>query len=361
MSEDRFRTMADGVPLIIWVHDAEGRQQFVNETFREFFGIPNASELTPEEWRTMVHPDDADHYIGEFLACIREQRPFHAETRVRNTGGTWRVLESWGRPRYGKHQEFLGIVGVSADITERRKAEEKLRNVDRRKDEFLAMLSHELRNPLASISTSLAIVRRVSTNAVVDKVIGIAERQASVLQRLVDELLDSSSVTEGKVKLSRDTVALEEVLAVAAETCRPHIHERGHNFVIDISDATLTVEGDRVRLVQVVTNLLQNASKFTPPNGTITLSLEREGDAAIIKVADTGAGIAPENVDAIFEMFTQPASECDPKDRGLGLGLAIVKRLVELHGGTVRGDSKGAGLGSEFVVRLPISPGVQVI
>ena len=354
-SEERFRTMADGLPLIVWVHDAEGQQQFVNRTFLEFFGVSEA-QMTGGRWQLLMHPDDAQAYADEFLACTRERRPFHAEARVRDAAGEWRTIESWARPRFAGDGEFLGMVGTSADVTERRSIEQELRRADRQKDEFLAMLGHELRNPLAAISGAMEVFRRVlPADSGLQEVCASTERQTVILRRLVDDLLDSARISTGKIELRRKPVSMQEVLHAALDSSRPYITARSHQLVVEQPGEPLIVEGDELRLVQVITNLLNNAVRYTPDHGRISLALERSGAAAVVRVRDNGIGIAPDMLEAVFGLFVQGAQASEGKGRGLGLGLTLVKRLVELHGGSVTARSEGAGRGSEFVVRLPLA------
>jgi PAS domain S-box-containing protein len=358
-SEERFRAMADGLPLIIWVHDAEGNQQFVNRTFLEYFGVEEA-EMKGEHWRVLMHPDDAPAYASEFLACTRERRPFHAEVRVRNAAGEWRSIESWGRPRFSAAGEFLGIVGTSVDVTERRRMEQALREGDRRKDEFLAMLGHELRNPLTAISVAMEVFRRLlPQDGALQEVRASAERQTAILRRLVDDLLDSARIATGKIELRRKAVSMQEVMRAALETSRPYIESRKHNLAVEQAGVPLIVAGDELRLVQVISNLLHNAARYTPEHGSISVALEQASGEALVRVRDNGIGIPADMLGKVFGLFVQGAQP-SLASRGLGLGLTLVRRLVEMHGGTVEAHSEGSGRGSEFIVRLPLACGAAL-
>ena len=355
-SEARFRAMADGLPLIIWVHDAEGRQQFVNKTFLEYFGVAQA-EMTGERWQVLMHPDDGPAYASEFLAATRERRAFHGEVRVRNATGEWRTIESWGRPRFSASGEFLGMVGTSVDVTDRRRMEHELREADRRKDEFLAMLGHELRNPLAAISAAMEVFRRMMpANDALQEVRASTERQAALLQRLVDDLLDSARISTGKIELRRKPVSMQQVLRAALDSSRSYIEARKHDLSIEQAGVPLFVAGDELRLVQVVSNILNNAARYTPEQGRISVVLERAGGDVVLRVIDNGIGIPGEMLDRVFGLFVQ-GTQPTKAGPGLGLGLTLVKRLVELHGGTVEARSAGTGQGSEFVLRLPLADG----
>jgi PAS domain S-box-containing protein len=356
-SEERFRAMADGLPLIIWVHDAEGNQQFVNRTFLEFFGVAEA-EMKGGRWQVLMHPEDGPAYAKEFMECVRKRTPFHGEVRVRNASGEWRTVESWARPRWSATGEFLGMVGTSADVTERRQIEQALRDSDRRKDEFLAMLGHELRNPLAVIALAMDMLRlQLPAGSPLHDVREAAQRQTRILIRLVDDLLDSARISTGKLTLRRARLSVHEVVRVALETSRPDLQAHHHHLVVEEPAEELEIEGDEVRLVQVIANLLNNAARYTPDGGRITVCVEREDGQALIRVGDNGIGIAADKIGSLFDLFVQGSGAARDRGAGLGLGLSLVKQLVGLHGGTVKAHSEGPGKGAEFTVRLPLVVG----
>jgi len=619
-SEQRFRIMADGLPLVIWVHDAQGRLQFVNQTYRDFFGV-TLEQVSGPHWQPLVHPDDVVAYADEFSASVRERRAFHAEVRARRFDGEWRWLESRAQPRLSASGEYLGMVGSSPDVTERkqaeaalresqqftrsvlenlfafvgvmtvdgtltyanrapveaagisasevlgkkfwdcvwwnyspeiqaqlrhaceraasgeivrydvpvrmsgdtriwidfqvaplrdtqgrvthlipsamdivvrRAAEEKLRaseertrlateatavgiwewnvltnticwdaqmfllygiaptpdgfldfsewnhallpedlpeqerilqdtvlrggqsrrefrirrrddgavrhiesvetvrsnaqgetdcvvgtnldvternaaeiqlrqlaadlsEADRRKDEFLATLAHELRNPLAPISNGLQLIKLAGGQpATVEKARTMMERQLTQMVRLIDDLMDVSRISRGKLELRKEQVALAAVVNSAVETSRPLIEQMGHQLTVTLPRQTPTVNADPTRLAQVFQNLLNNAAKYSERGGYIELKVESQGRDAVVAVKDTGVGIAADQLPLIFDMFTQVGGSLGMAQGGLGIGLTLVKRLVELHGGTVEATSEGPGKGSVFVVRLPL-------
>ena len=230
-----------------------------------------------------------------------------------------------------------------------------LKDADRRKDEFLAMLAHELRNPLAPISTAVQLLRlKELSDAQRERARDVLERQVQHLVLLVDDLLDVSRITRGVITLQHERVLIGTVIARAVETARPMIDSRRHTLTLDLTDEVLAVEGDKARLVQVVGNILNNAAKFMEPGGKIQLKVAREGTSVAITVRDAGIGIPTDQVPRIFDLFTQVHAKPDQIQGGLGVGLALVRRLVEMHGGTVAAHSAGPGQGTDIIVRLPL-------
>jgi signal transduction histidine kinase/CheY-like chemotaxis protein len=230
----------------------------------------------------------------------------------------------------------------------------RLHEADRRKDDFLATLAHELRNPLAPIRTGIEILRMTAAHESPTPVLPMMERQFEHLTRLLDDLLDVSRITRGKVALRVEAIDLRHSIEAALEASRPLIVQLNHELVVSMPPAPVPVDGDPVRLAQIFSNLFNNAAKYTPPGGRITLTVERHGDMAEVKVGDTGIGIPRDRLQEIFEMFTQIPNPSTHAQGGLGIGLALVKGLVALHGGSVQASSDGMGRGSEFRVRLPI-------
>jgi CheY-like chemotaxis protein len=256
------------------------------------------------------------------------------------------------------------MIGIGVDVTEPRKLQETLReraeelvDADRRKDEFLAMLAHELRNPLAPLRTSLELLALDVEGR--ERFLEMAERQVRHLVRLVDDLLDVSRITRGKITLRREPVLLSDVVERAVEQSRSLIDARGHTLTVSLPREELRIQADLVRLVQVVGNLLSNATKYTPMSGSIWVTAERVGEEVVLRVRDTGVGIAPDLLPRVFELFVQGDAGLDRTRGGLGIGLTLVRALVALHGGRVAVTSGGAGLGSEFVVYLSALPGTM--
>jgi PAS domain S-box-containing protein len=257
------------------------------------------------------------------------------------------------------------IIGVSAsliDISDRKAMERKLQDANRRKDEFLATLAHELRNPLAPIRNGLQIARlSAKSGSALHRTIDMMDRQLTHLVRLVDDLLDVSRISSGKIKLQRKRICLQDVVSASAESCEAGIAAHRHELILEPSAEKLFVEGDPARLTQVFSNLLSNSTKYTEPGGRIRVSVCRDGEYARVRVSDTGIGIPPDEIGQVFDLFTQVNMHEARADGGLGIGLSLVRNLVHMHGGTVEAESEGCGLGSTFTVQLPLARGVSAV
>jgi PAS domain S-box-containing protein len=281
----------------------------------------------------------------------REPAPMLLTTRA----GASVPVDYTAAPIHDAHGSARGMVLVFRDETERRRGEQSLRDADRRKDEFLATLAHELRNPLAPIRTGLEVMRLAQGNPeLIEEVRGTMERQTDQMIRLIDDLLDVSRITRGKLQLRMTKTELSDVIGCAVDAARPLIDSAGHRLTVTLPEEPLILCADPTRLAQVVANLLNNAAKYTPQGGAIALTARREDDAAVISVNDSGIGVPEPMLDRIFEMFTQVDRSNARGDAGLGIGLTLVKSLIEMHGGEVAVRSDGVGRGSEFTVRLPI-------
>jgi signal transduction histidine kinase/ActR/RegA family two-component response regulator len=246
-------------------------------------------------------------------------------------------------------------------LVERAHVEARLREADRRKDDFLAMLAHELRNPLAPVLTAVQLMHRKQQEGLdTERERDVVERQVHHMRRLVDDLLDVSRVTRGKIHLQKHPLELRAAAARALELVRPFAESRGHTLRVELPSGLVWTEADPVRLEQVLSNLLHNAAKYSEPGGRITLTLACEADEAVVRVADTGTGIPADALPHLFEPFMQVARTLERSQGGLGLGLTLVKRLVEMHGGRVEVASEGVGQGSVFTVRLPLLPEARI-
>lgn len=353
-SERRFRIMADETPVVIWVTDATGQLQFVNRAYRQFFGLPDA-EVGSVEWQPYVHPEDGG-YVEAFTAALATRTPFAAEARVRRADGQWRWMASRGTPRFGDGGEFLGFVGSTDDITDQRGQRDAARDAARQKDEFIAVLAHELRNPLAPIRTSVAVLRSLETSSAIGtRCHDVIERQTAHMSRLLDDLLDVSRLARGQMRLQRGPMMLGAALAAAIEVARPAVDAKRHTLLLDLPETPVLVDGDSARLTQVFGNLLTNAAKFTPEGGTISVGARMTANEVTVAVSDTGIGIPASMLEPVFGLFTRvPHGEGNTD--GLGIGLALARRIVELHGGRLTATSDGPGCGSQFAVTLPTPP-----
>jgi signal transduction histidine kinase/ActR/RegA family two-component response regulator len=275
------------------------------------------------------------------------------EIEMVRTDGVVIYVKNDVEPLYDAHGAIYGCVSVLVDLTERKLAERALREADRRKDEFLATLSHELRNPLAPIRTAVELMRIAHDDpAVVEKARTTTERQLLQLVRITDDLLDVARITQNKIELRAERIDLRSVVHGAIEAIRPTIDAHGHTLVADLPPQPLWTDADPTRLGQALSNLLNNAAKFTERGGRIHVCAQGTDSDAAITITDTGIGIAPDMLPRIFDMFTQLRDYRDRTQGGLGIGLTLARRLVELHGGSIDASSDGPGLGSRFVVRL---------
>lgn len=354
-SELRFRTMADSIPQIVWIIDAAGRGVYFNRQWATYTGV-DLADTTPEEVSAeFVHPDDRAHTMDAWTQARKEGRIFSVEHRIRSATGAYRWFLVRAEPCMDPESgEITAWFGTSTDVDDRKMAEDVLRQANRRKDDFLAMLAHELRNPLAPIAAAadLLTLGRID-EARIRQTSGIIKRQVGHMTGLVDDLLDVSRVTRGLVKLDMIVIDAKKILPDAVEQVRPLIEMRRHRLAVHTWPEAGFVCGDVKRLVQVIANLLNNAAKYTPEGGEIVLGMEVDGSHVKVTVSDNGIGIAPELQPTVFDLFTQAERASDRSQGGLGIGLALVKSLVELHGGHISVHSLGIGKGSRFVVCLP--------
>jgi len=362
-SEERYRTLFDAIGeavcVIEMVHDDAGipcdyRFLEVNPAFVKATGIVGAAGRTVRD----VAPGGAARWLDAFAKVAAGGAPVHFVDQVERLGRWYDVYAA----RVGA-EGSRKVVVLFTDITERRRTELELRRLaddlaeqDRRKTAFLATLAHELRNPLAPIRSGLQLMRRTRSDpTAIARVQDIMDRQLDHLVHLVDDLLDVARITRGQVELKPALVNLADVLNAAVETSMPLIETARHRLDVRLPAEALTLHADATRITQVVSNLLNNAAKYTPRGGHIVLAAERDGDQALIAVSDNGIGIPPESLGEVFQMFTQVAHAAQHMPGGLGIGLSLVRSLVELHGGTITAASAGTGTGSVFTVRLPLA------
>jgi signal transduction histidine kinase/ActR/RegA family two-component response regulator len=290
---------------------------------------------------------------GQSPVALRTLQVFRNAIVLERPSSTRTLLSAVRSALRGRRSQYR----IRDQIAELVEAEEALRHSDRRKDEFLATLAHELRNPLAPIKTGLQLLRHDGLEEKrVENLHGMMDRQLSQLVKLIDELLEVSRISTGKVVLSRERLDMRDVIRAAAEACQPVIDAAGHRLVLDLPGQGVWVLGDAARLSQVVSNLINNAAKYTPNGGRIVAHLQEHAREAVVTVEDNGTGIPHEMLQEVFEMFTQVNRTLDRAQGGLGIGLSLVKKLVSLHGGTIVAESEGADRGSTFTVHLPAVP-----
>ncbi|MEW4567045.1 PAS domain S-box protein [Tautonia sp. JC769] len=354
-SEARFRQLAEAMPQIVWVTDREGKVTYLSRHWEAYTGT-SIEQGMGDRWIDCVHPDDRPALLRTWHASIREGSPYRAEYRLRDRDGVDRWHMDLGVPVYDATGRVLRWYGSITDIDEPKRLAEALQDADRRKDEFLATLAHELRNPLAPIRHAVALLRRQGPpDPELMAHRDVIDRQIANMARLLDDLLDVSRITRNKLELRRERIDLQAIVRMAVETSRPLIEVGGHALVVDVPPGPIMLDADPTRLSQVIANLLNNAAKYSDSSGTITLSA-REGDGGVeVSVRDTGIGIDEEHLGRIFEIFSQVEPALHRSQGGLGIGLALVKGLVHLHGGSVEARSDGVGTGSEFLIHLPVA------
>lgn len=352
MREERLKLAQSVAQIGTWDWDPETRIGFFSAESRELLGLADEGPSRQETWERNIHPKDHAAVLSMLEECAA-CRTCEVEYRYQHpTRGERWIYSKAGLVEHGGHRH---IVGICLDVTERRQAEEALKEVNQRKDEFLAMLAHELRNPLAPIRNAAQLLNiHSSGKPELEWARAVIERQTSHLVRLVDDLLDVSRMVRGQIMLQKRRVDLAEVVQHAVETSRPLIRLRKHHLTVQLPDTPVQLEADLTRMSQVISNLLNNAAKYTDEGGQIRLDASVSEGTVTIRVRDTGLGVDPDLLPHIFDLFTQADRTPDRSEGGLGIGLTLVKRLVEMHGGSVEARSEGLGSGAEFIVRLPV-------
>ncbi len=354
---ERFRATLTSIGDAVMVTDTHGRVTLLNPVARALTGWEGDAIGRPiEEVFRIVNEETRDTVENPVTKVLREGAVVGLANHTVLIGrdGHEIPIDDRAAPIHDGRGRLAGVVLVFRDITERRAGERALRDNDRRKDEFLAMLAHELRNPLAPIRNAAHTLGLLGNpDDRVQWVSGVIERQVELMTRLVDDLLDVSRITSGKIALRREPVAIGAVIAQAVETARPAAESRKETLEVAVAADVGWVDGDRARLVQAVGNLLDNAIKYTEEGGHIRLSARAEADEVAIAVRDTGVGIPADLLPHVFDLFTQADRSLERRQGGLGIGLTLVRRLVEMHGGRVEAASEGPGRGSEFAIRLP--------
>ncbi|AVR97701.1 hybrid sensor histidine kinase/response regulator [Pseudoduganella armeniaca] len=354
--EERFRSLVMATSQIVWTNTPDGRVLEDSPSWRAFTG------QTYEQWREFgwldaLHPDDRAPTAALWQDCVARRAVFETRYRLRRADGSYRWTAVKGLPIEDANGAVREWIGANTDIHDTVLAQAELQEQDRRKDEFLAMLAHELRNPLAPISAAADMLRSgVAEPAAVRRASEVIGRQVRHMTSLVDDLLDVARVTRGLIQLEHEPVAVADVIAGAVEQARPLIEARAHALAVTGDAAGACVLGDRHRLVQVLVNLLNNAAKYTPRGGHIALALACQAASVTIEVRDDGIGLDAALLPHVFDLFTQAERSPDRAQGGLGIGLALVRHIVTMHGGSVAVRSDGPGTGCVFTVTLPAQP-----
>ena len=359
-----YRELIEALPQVIWARDAEGRMLYVNDFWLSYSGQSRAEAFRPGSWVDVVHPDDKMHTVATFRDALARGVTFDCEHRVRNAAtGQYRWFHSCAvcvRDEAGRPLRWLG---TAVDVEDFKQMQEALRRAEKRGHESLAVLAHELRNPLAALTAALDQLQSTVPAVAEDcSSMSTVQRQLGHLRQIIDDVLEVSRLERGKQRLRSTPLDLAAVVRDALDDCGPALAAADLELFAELPIRRVPLVGDASRLTQILTNLLENARKFTPRGGWVRVTLESDGAAreAVLAVTDSGAGIEPALLGAVFEPFQQ-AEHATARGAGLGLGLAIVHRLVELHGGRVSAYSAGRNRGTTITVRLPMAwePGAR--
>ncbi|HEV3301942.1 MAG TPA: PAS domain-containing protein [Planctomycetaceae bacterium] len=356
-SEERFRQMAESINEVFWMTDPDVTEVlYVSPAYERVWGRTCRSLYeNPRSFLDAVHPDDRERVRATAFERHGRGESTDEEFRIVLPNGAVRWVRDRGFPIKDHSGRVFRKAGIAEDITDRKLAEQALKDADRRKDEFLATLAHELRNPLAPLRNAVELLRQAGDDPEISlEARKIMERQLAHMVRLIDELLDISRVTSGKLQLHRERVELAAAVQSAVEATRPLIEASALELTVTLPRESIFLDADPTRLAQIISNLLNNAAKYTEKGGRIWVSAQRQNGSVAISIRDTGIGLAKEHLSQIFKMFSQVTPALERSQGGLGIGLALVRGLVELHQGTIEVHSNGPGLGSEFIVRLPV-------
>jgi PAS domain S-box-containing protein len=358
--ERRWRTMFDAQPECVAVIAPDGALVDMNPAGLAMIEADSIEQLRGHSIHDLVERSHLPMFRA-MHAAAQADRPLAEAQEFDIVGlrGTRRTMEGRAVPLHDEAGEIAAVLSVTRDITERKRSETALHEADQRKDEFLATLAHELRNPMAPIRYAAATLRRGAPDQAVQRAREVIERQAAQMSRLLDDLLDMSRVTRNVIELKRATLDLRDLLGEATAMAKPVLTNLQHRLTISTPPNPLWVHGDGTRLLQVIGNLIDNAAKYTEPGGSIEISLEAVGGHAVMHVKDSGIGLAPDMLPKVFELFAQVHKSINIAKGGLGIGLTVVKRLVELHGGTIAVYSEGLHRGARFTVHLPMARPAQ--
>ncbi len=353
-SEEKLRLLVDTIPQLAWMARPDGHIFWYNRRWYEYTGT-TPDRMEGWGWQSVHHPAVLPEVLSRWQASITRGEPFDMVFPIKGADEAFRPFLTRVNPLRDAAGRILNWFGTNTDISDIKRMEQALRDADRRKDEFLATLAHELRNPLAPIRNALQILKMPHVDpSTAGKTRDMMERQVNHLVRLLDDLIDVSRVVQGKIELQKGPVELATIVARAVEMAQPLLDAHGHGLDVVLADACLLVDADAVRLTQVVSNLLLNAAKYTEAGGQVHVRARQEDGQVVLRVRDNGIGIAPDVLPHVFDLFVQGPATTTRSPSGLGVGLTLVKNLVEMHGGTVEARSAGIGAGAEFIIRLPL-------
>ena len=351
----RYRSLVDASGAIVYSSDSQAQWHAPNPAWEAYTG-QTFEQYRGHGWANAIHPEDRERIVSTVLRSLAdgevwygEGRLWHAPTR------SYRYQEARSVPIRDVDGRVIEWVGTCLDIHARKVAEQAVRDADRRKDEFLAVLAHELRNPLSPIASGLQILRMPTPPSTRLATLDTMDRQLHHLVRLIDDLMDVARITRGTIELRKEELSAQEAVSAAVDIVRDSAEAHGHRMELELPSLPIPIVGDRVRLTQIVANLLSNAIKYTPRGGLIRVIAEEDGREACVKVIDNGSGISDAMRGRIFEMFARADRSIERLAGGLGIGLSLSRRLAQLHGGTVECASEGEGRGSTFTLRLPLS------
>ena len=343
------------MPNLVWTDLPDGQCDWLSSQWRTYTGIPE-TELLGLRWLELViHPDDRERTLACWNAACADQGDYDLEYRIRRHDEEYHWFKTRGVPIRDEAGKIVYWFGTCTDIEDVKRLEAALREADTRKNEFLATLAHELRNPLAPLRTGLQILQLTDDRASQVQAREMMERQLAQLVRLIDDLMDISRISRNKLELRKARISLAAVIESAVETACPLIDSKKQTLSVRLPADTVYLDADLTRLAQVFSNLLNNSAKYTDPGGRIDLVAQSAGTELVVSIRDTGIGIPTDALPGLFTMFSQVDHSLERSQGGLGIGLALVRGLVEMHGGTVQAQSAGVGQGSEFVVRLPVA------
>ncbi|MGF7137301.1 PAS domain S-box-containing protein [Paraburkholderia sp. EB58] len=362
-SEERFRQMAENIDDVFWMLDPSTDQLlYVSPAYRRLWGDAAPAPVPGSgHWAGHIHAED-EAAVETAYRALAGGTPYEIEYRIVRPDGDTRWVAERAFTVRDTRDRIYRLAGIVNDISERKANEMMLRDADRRKDEFLAMLAHELRNPLAPIRNAIELLdpSRAPAPQDFETMRAVIGRQVRHLSRLVDDLLDVARITQGKITLRQENVSLAAAIEAAIETVAPALDKKAHTLKTEMPDDSLYVIGDGVRIAQVLGNILSNAVKYTPQGGEILIDVRESDEVVQIAVRDNGVGMSAETIPVIFELFVQSQNSLERSEGGLGIGLPLARTLVELHGGQLEAFSGGPGHGSEFIVSLPLARAVQI-